>query len=68
MVTEGEYLMAHDARALLGVSKTRMTELLKDRALPVYRRGIDRRVKWLRRADVEQLARDLHTVTVEVQQ
>lgn len=66
-MAEEEYLMVHEARGVLGISRTRMTELLKDRVrLPVYRRGIDRRVKWLRRADVERVARELRAATEEV--
>ncbi len=64
--THSEYVTAQEAMALLGVRRTRMTQLLKE--LPIYRRGMDRRLKLLRREDVERLAVELRAVVAEAPQ
>jgi excisionase family DNA binding protein len=58
MVAEqSEYVTVAEAREMLGVSKPHMTDLLKRGVLHAEPDVIDRRVKKIRRADVEALAR-----------
>jgi len=57
--SEGEYVSVAEAREILGVSKPRMTEMLKDGTLPWEPNPVDRRGKILRRVDVLRLAAKL---------
>lgn len=54
---ESEYISAAEAREMLGVSKPRMAEMLKNGTLKWEPNPLDRRGKVVRRADVEALAR-----------
>lgn len=55
--TGEDYLTIREARELLGISKMKMTQLIRDGAVPTYDSLLDKRVKMLRRGDVERLAR-----------
>lgn len=57
MATEAEYVTVAEAQAILGVSKPHMTALIKRGVLSAEPDTVDRRVKKIRRADVEALAR-----------
>jgi hypothetical protein len=54
---ESEYVSVAEAQEMLGVSKTRMAEMLRNGELQWERNPVDRRGKIVRRADVEALAR-----------
>ncbi len=60
---ESEFMTAKEAQALLGVSKVKMSEYIK--SLRVYRLGRDKRVKWLKRSDVERIASEMDTYQPE---
>jgi excisionase family DNA binding protein len=49
------YLTIQQAAELLGVSRFRMARLVRDQQLPIFERAVDKRVRWLRRADVQAL-------------
>ena len=57
MGEETEYVTIAEARAILGVSKPRMAELLREGALIAEENPLDKRSKLVKRADVEALAR-----------
>lgn len=59
MEHDNEYMTVGQARDLLGVSKVRMTELLRKKTLETFERGRDRRIKWLKRTDVLRLKQEL---------
>ena len=48
-----QYVTIQEAADLLKVSRFKMARIAKDQRLPTYERGLDRRVRWLRRSDVE---------------
>lgn len=50
-----EYLTVGEAREHLGVSKPKMARLIADGVLPTETSSLDKRVKLIRRADVEAL-------------
>lgn len=52
-----EYIIAEEARQILGVGVNRMAQLLKDGVLPFERSPLDKRIKLIKRADVEALAK-----------
>ncbi len=60
MASQSEYITAEQAREILGVSRPKMTELLKPKdqggLLEWVQDPVDRRVKLVKRADVERLA------------
>jgi hypothetical protein len=49
------YITVGEARELLGVSRPKMAQLLKDGVLVVRPDTLDKRVKWVRRDEVERL-------------
>lgn len=51
-----EWLTATQARELLGVSKGKFTELVKSGVLTTRASELDRRVRLVKREDVERLA------------
>ncbi|MBI3970516.1 MAG: helix-turn-helix domain-containing protein [Chloroflexi bacterium] len=51
----GDFLTMQDAAEFLAVSRFRMARLVKEHRLPVYERATDRRIKLLRRTDIERL-------------
>lgn len=54
----GTYMTVREARELLGVSKYKMTQLIKDKHIP-KRKGVrDKRTEVIPRAAVEQIARE----------
>ena len=53
----GEYLTMQEAAALLGVSRYQVSRLVTRLGLRVYERPADRRIKLLRREDVETALR-----------
>lgn len=57
MAEESEYVSVAEARKILGVSPTRMAEMLKHGELEAEPNPLDRRGKLIRRATVEALAR-----------
>jgi hypothetical protein len=52
---EGEYMSVGEARAFLGISGPKMTQLLRDGVLHAEVDPLNKRYKWLRRADVAAL-------------
>ena len=55
-MAQSEYISVAEARDLLGVSKTRIAEMVKHGELTAEANPVDRRGKLLRRAEVEALA------------
>jgi hypothetical protein len=49
------YITVGEARELLGISRPKMAQLLKDGVLVVRPDALDKRVKWIRRGEVERL-------------
>lgn len=56
MREESEYMTAGEAQLYLGITKVKMSELIKENVLPVTLNPLNKRVKLIRRADVERLA------------
>jgi DNA-binding transcriptional regulator YiaG len=56
-----DLIPSQEAMKLLGVSTKTMAKLLADKTLRHYTKPLDRRVKWVSRADVEKL-RDSYEV------
>lgn len=53
---EGEaYVTMQQAADILGVSRFQVSRLVSRLKVPIYERPADRRIKLLRRADVDQL-------------
>ena len=59
LVMTDEYVTVREAGELLGVSKVKMAQLLRDGVLSAQESVLDRRVKLILRADVERLAKQL---------
>lgn len=57
MSEESEFISVAEAREILGVSATRMAEMLREGELTAETNPLDRRGKLVKRADVEALAR-----------
>lgn len=55
-----EYMTVGQARDYLGVNKVRMSDFLRKGELETFERGLDRRIKWVRRTDVEALKKRLY--------
>jgi hypothetical protein len=51
-----DYVTATEARLRLGISKQKLAALMRDGVLPSIDSVMDKRVKLVRRADVERLA------------
>ena len=56
MSTQNEWLTAAEARELLKVSKGKFAELVSSGTLETQASELDKRIKLVRRADVERLA------------
>ena len=56
---DDEYMTVGQARDYLGVNKVRMSDMLRKGELETFERGRDRRIKWVRRTDVEALKKKL---------
>lgn len=56
---EGEYVTVQEAAALLGVSRTRMWQLARERELREYRHDLDRRARLYLRKDVEEVRKQI---------
>ncbi len=54
-MAEVEFWMVRQAREYLGISKKKMAQLIKDDVLATQDSVLDKRVKMVRRADVEAL-------------
>lgn len=54
-MAESEYMTAADAQELLGITKRKMSDLIKRGDIPSEPNPFDRRSKLVRRADVERL-------------
>ena len=54
-MAESEYMTVAEARDYLGVSKRKITQLIKDGLLPAEVNIFDERSKLVKRSDVEQL-------------
>jgi len=52
---QSEYITVGEARALLGVSKPKMAQLIRDGVLTTETDPLNKRYKWVRRAAVEAL-------------
>jgi predicted XRE-type DNA-binding protein len=50
-----EYMTVGEARDYLGVSKPKISQLIRDQILHVEIDPLNRRFKWIRRAEVEAL-------------
>lgn len=57
MSEEAEYISVAEAREILGVSATRIAEMLRTGELIAEQNPLDRRGKLLKRSDIEALAR-----------
>lgn len=57
-MAEDEMLTLTEARELLGVSKTTFAKLVREGTLSARPSRLDKRVKFVRRADVEALKRE----------
>ncbi len=55
MTEEVEYLTATQARDLLGVSQGKMTALIREGQLPTYPDPLNKRVKLIKKSDVDAL-------------
>lgn len=55
MSGDGEYMTAGEAREYLGVSKAKMSQLMRDGVLHAEIDPLNRHYKWIRRAEVEAL-------------
>jgi hypothetical protein len=60
-VAESEYMTATEARLLLGISKGKLAQLIRERVLVVEPTLLDKRAKLIRRADVEALMKQPRT-------
>lgn len=54
-----EFLNLKEARQLLGVSRTKLWTLIKEGRLPIYQHPLDKRVRLVRRRDLENLRRPI---------
>jgi len=52
---DGGYMTAGEAREYLGVSKAKMSQLMRDGVLHAEIDPLNRHYKWIRRAEVEAL-------------
>lgn len=50
-----EYVTATVAREMLGINKVMLARLLGDGTLPFVPDTLDKRIKWVRRSDIEAL-------------
>ena len=57
-----EWLTTQEAMALLGVSRTRLWQLTKAGLLTAHQRGVNRKARYYRRAEVERLAHEARPV------
>ena len=53
MTDQEDYITSTEARELLGVSKGKMTAMIRNGEIPVYPDPVDKRVKLIKRADVD---------------
>jgi excisionase family DNA binding protein len=53
--SESEFLTMQEATRLLGIGRMTLWRRVRDGVLPVYRSERDRRVRLVKRADVERL-------------
>jgi hypothetical protein len=58
MVADEELMLASEARTYLGISRQKLAQLIRDGILPTQTSQLDKRVRLVRRADVERLARE----------
>lgn len=58
-VAQGEYITVHEAREMLRVSRSKMARLISEGTLETRDYPLDKRIKLVRRSDVEQLAATL---------
>jgi hypothetical protein len=61
-----EYMTVHQARAVLRVSRYKMSRLIGEGVLKTKEYMLDRRVKLVRRTDVEQLAASMQRLKDDV--
>lgn len=61
-----EYITIKTAREMLGVSRTKMADLLRDGTLPTVDDALDKRKKLVKRSDVEQLKNQPHAPRSEL--
>ncbi len=54
-----EFLNLKEARQLLGVSRTKLWTLTKEGHLPIYQDPLNKRVRLVRRRDLENLRRPI---------
>jgi predicted site-specific integrase-resolvase len=58
-VQHEEFLNLKEARQLLGVSRTKLWTLIKEGRLPIYHDPLNKRVRLVRRRDLENLRRPI---------
>lgn len=58
-MAQGEYITVHEAREMLRVSRSKMARLISEGTLETRDYPLDKRIKLVRRSDVEQLAATL---------
>lgn len=56
-MNEQEYLTLNDAAAYLGVSRFKVWQLVKAGRLQAYQNDADRRHRWFKRADLDDVKR-----------
>lgn len=61
-----EWMTIGEAQLHLGVSKKKIAQLIKDGALPTFPNALDKRIKLVKRSDVETLAARSTTAKKEV--
>jgi excisionase family DNA binding protein len=64
MGTNSEYVRISDAADLLGVTRFRVSKLVRDGVLAAYTSPLDRRSRLVRRADVEALRNRVEPVVI----
>lgn len=56
-MVEQEFVTMTEAQVILGVSRFKIWQLVKEGALQTFRSDLDRREKLIRRADLDQIRR-----------
>lgn len=62
LVADEEYVTVREAGEMLGVSKVKMAQLLRDGVLTAQDSVLDKRVKLIKREDVERIAKTLRPI------
>ena len=57
-----EWLTTREAMAALGIGRTRLWQLVRERRLTAYQRGVNRRARYYRRDEVARLQGEYRSV------